>query len=283
MVLDVEDAGMTIYLDYKDQNGNTISSINSKESNQFYKYKNLDNYFTSVDELDMMEENDAVFSGQLLFGEDPSINRNVLLENEHGEIVAQTMSDENGYFEFRGLPADGSYMLVLNEEDSEMTIHLNYKGQNGNTISSFNSNESNQFYRFKNLENYFSSVDKLDTDDKSAFAMDESDVENHFKRFMTPAAYSDLESKFSETIFDDILIRVQIGAYRHPKPGLFDHMKEIGNIDEDYVNDMTKFLIGRFDRIAEAEPLRVSAHDQGIEDAFIAIYYKGKRVSAIYF
>ncbi len=283
MVLDVEDAGMTIYLDYKDQNGNTISSINSKESNQFYKYKNLDNYFTSVDELDMMEENDAVFSGQLLFGEDPSINRNVLLENEHGEIVAQTMSDENGYFEFRGLPADGSYMLVLNEEDSEMTIHLNYKDQNGNTISSFNSNESNQFYRFKNLENYFSSVDKLDTDDKSAFAMDESDVENHFKRFMTPAAYSDLESKFSETIFDDILIRVQIGAYRHPKPGLFDHMKEIGNIDEDYVNDMTKFLIGRFDRIAEAEPLRVSAHDQGIEDAFIAIYYKGKRVSAIYF
>jgi hypothetical protein len=113
--------------------------------------------------------------------------------------------------------------------------------------------------------------------------MSDSDIEKHFKRFMTPAAYYKLESKFGEDIPDDILIRVQIGAYKHPKPGIFEHMKGIGEIDKDYVDDLTKFLIGRFNRIAEAEPLRVSAHDQGIDDAFIAIYYKGKRVSAIYY
>ena len=283
LVLNAEDAGMTILLNYKDQNGNIVSSLNSKESSDFYKYKNLDNYFTSVDELDMLDENDVAFSGQMLFGEDPSINRKVLLENEQGEIVGQTTTDENGNFEFRGLPADGSYMLVLNAEDAGMTILLNYKDQNGNIVSSLNSKESSDFYKYKNLDNYFSAVDKLDTDDKSAFVMNDSDFEKHFKRFMTPVAYKELESRFSETNYDDITIRVQIGAYRNPKPGLFDHMTGIGAIDEDYVDDMTKFLIGKFNQIEEAEPLRVRAHDQGIEDAFIAIYYKGKRVSAIYY
>jgi len=262
-----------------------VSSFSESEANlnlfnEAFAFQYLD---ASETALDMMEENDIDLSGQLLFGEDPSINRNVLLENEHGEVVGQTMSDENGYFEFRGLPSDGSYVLVLNSEDSDMTIFLNYQDENGNTKSSFNSNESDHFYRYKNLESYFTSVDELGTDDNSAFALNEADIEKHFKPFMTPMAYKDLESNFNEAIYAKILIRVQIGAYRHPQPGLFDHMKGIGNIDEDYVDDMTKFLIGKFKRIGEAEPLRVLAHDQGVEDAFIAIYYKGKRVSAIYY
>ena len=80
---------------------------------------------------------------------------------------------------------------------------------------------------------------------------------------------------------EDINLRVQIGAYLEPKPGLFDDLQDLGTIDKEYVNRMTKFLVGNFTALPPAEVLRKKAYDRGVYDAFIAVYYKGQRIAIL--
>ncbi|MCH8331882.1 MAG: OmpA family protein, partial [Bacteroidetes bacterium] len=88
-----------------------------------------------------------------------------------------------------------------------------------------------------------------------------------------------------EYIFNDIIFKVQIGAFRNPVSARFDDLrnkewiaylkmeKEIGN------DGITRFTVGPFETLNEAEDLRQNIIEVGIFDAWTVPFRKGRRIT----
>ncbi|MDA9563863.1 hypothetical protein N9R81_04220 [Flavobacteriales bacterium] len=71
---------------------------------------------------------------------------------------------------------------------------------------------------------------------------------------------------------------VQIGAYSFPENFKYDRLNSLGKIIELKLEDgITRFAVGLFDNINDAEKLKNKAISAGIEDAFIIIIENGER------
>ena len=100
-----------------------------------------------------------------------------------------------------------------------------------------------------------------------------------FPPVMTYTEFRSLLSK-NPTLVGDVLLKVQIGAYRNPPYGYFAKIKTFEIVTENHDN-LTKFLTGNYYNLVEAEKRRTEAVRAGINDAFIAVYYNGQRVSIL--
>ncbi len=100
-----------------------------------------------------------------------------------------------------------------------------------------------------------------------------------FSPIMTHEEFENVKSGLKSP--EDVHLRVQVGAYRNPRQGLFRNLKGLGKIEKEYTNGMTKFLIGDFTDLSIAESLRKKAHDRGVTDAFVAVYVKDRRVALL--
>lgn len=227
-----------------------------------------------------MNADDIAISGTLLADGLPGSNKTVMLLDGEGNVIDTTTADENGFFEFKPLPSDQQYSLMFQEKDAGMSIDVSYRNQSGEVLKSLNSLENPDFFRYKKLTAEGSGAGKLLVDDSGA-TLPVSDYKTLFKPAMTYADYQAVEDRYLDQIQGRINLRVQIGAYRHPSSRLFRNLKLDYPIERIVIGDVTKFLSGNFKKLAPAEAQRQRAYNQGVSDAFVAVYLDGKRIAIL--
>jgi len=96
---------------------------------------------------------------------------------------------------------------------------------------------------------------------------------------LSDVIYKKIMDKYGDCTADGLIFQVQIGAYYTPDNFNYSFFNELGNITTQLLKDgITRFVVGRFRKMNEAEALRNKAVKIGDRDAFIVIYYKGERM-----
>jgi len=113
-------------------------------------------------------------SGKVLLTEnsnDPAKNVNVMLQDEKGNALDSTKTNDNGIFEFKNLETDKKYMAVINETDPTLTGKARYYlADKNNTIQRVTSNMGTNKFVFKNLPIDPNSLPDLYTNDNLTLA-----------------------------------------------------------------------------------------------------------------
>ena len=90
--------------------------------------------------------------------------------------------------------------------------------------------------------------------------------------------YADLIAKYGNSLIDSLEYKVQIGAYRIIEN--FNYAKLIGLPKAErkyYADEITRFTLGSFKTLGEANQLLLRAKKNGIKDSFVIAIYKDQR------
>lgn len=75
-----------------------------------------------------------------------------------------------------------------------------------------------------------------------------------------------------------VYYKVQIGAYRHPKNFKYAQISNLATVEKLLLKDgITRFTMGNFETLAEANQLRSKVIEKGIKDAWITATVNGER------
>jgi Tol biopolymer transport system component len=97
-------------------------------------------------------------------------------------------------------------------------------------------------------------------------------------RRVDPADYGAIVSKFGSAKAEGMYFRVQVAAYNFPNNYSYNHLSTIGTIDRIVLDDgVTRFTMGKFETLAEAEAYRQRIVAAGQTDAFVTAERNGKR------
>lgn len=78
---------------------------------------------------------------------------------------------------------------------------------------------------------------------------------------------------------ENVVFKVQIGAYRFPQNFKYDHVADLGKVDiAPYPDGITRFTQLEHNSLAEAEAFRQIEIKKGIKDAWVTAFYKGQRI-----
>ncbi len=299
-------ANMTFF----DTNGNKVLAVNSNEDEQYFDYRKLAD---QKNELTKLVEENGYISGALSVDNKGANARRVILSDGEGNNLAEATTDDNGEFKFKNLPSSSKYVLKMQDEDNLMAS-MDFFDQEDNLLMSTNSENNKDNFRFESLDDIKVTTTAFEAQEtgyvsNSATSPAEKIIENTnrepvptstekttapslnkqvpsqqlkslFKWTMTYSEYEQLLTNHGNSIEKDINLRVQIGAFRNPSKGLFKNLN-LGQIDKVNSKGLTKYLIGSFDKLNEAEILRKKAFDRGVNDAFVSVYYKGARIAIL--
>ena len=86
--------------------------------------------------------------------------------------------------------------------------------------------------------------------------------------------------KFGDVSAKDLEFKVQVGVFRHRKRWHFPKLRGLGDIEtESLDHGLTRMTIGKtYKTLREAFELNKRVVRAGQEDAFVSVYYKGKRI-----
>ncbi len=92
--------------------------------------------------------------------------------------------------------------------------------------------------------------------------------------------YNDIVHQYGGSSFDSLTYLVQIGAYRIIENFNYSTLIGLPKVERKIYDDgMTRFTLGHFKTLSEADLLMKKARHNGIKDAFILAVYKNKRMS----
>lgn len=87
-------------------------------------------------------------------------------------------------------------------------------------------------------------------------------------------------STFGSFTAKDLIFRVQIGAFHLPEKFQYDNISMLGKVEKQkYEDGITRFTIGTFKTLKEANDFKNKIVAKSITDAFVMVIYKGKRIS----
>ena len=127
-----------------DNNGNTTRISHKLNPNQKFVFKNLPIDPNSMP--DLFDESDLNMAGNILMGKDKNIplaNRKVMLMNDFGDVVEETMTNELGSFAFRNLPPGQNYSIYVNDENLPNDAQLTITNKQGKEIKTTRVDEQN--------------------------------------------------------------------------------------------------------------------------------------------
>jgi len=91
--------------------------------------------------------------------------------------------------------------------------------------------------------------------------------------------YNKLKDQIGEYCADELQFKVQIGAYRFPQNFKYPHLAQFGKTDiRDYPDGITRFTMGEFITLSEADELRQQIRSAGTDDAWVIPFYEGQRI-----
>ncbi len=90
--------------------------------------------------------------------------------------------------------------------------------------------------------------------------------------------YADILTTYGDLQTDGLVFKVQIGAYKIPKNFKYEKLNSLGKVSrKDYADELTRFSIGSCKTLNEADKLLKQVLAKGCGDAFVTVYYEGKR------
>ncbi len=231
----------------------------------------------SIDEIDTLHQ--FLVEGEIKYQSgkgDPVVNTEIYIVNseEKFPIVKKMYTNEKGKFRFANLPGEQNYILSLNADDPNL-IKGNEPQLNG--ILTYNGNPS--------IGVLINNIIKTDSSGRfilSGKDLYPLDVNNLFNRWTVdlsdPATYAEILKKYGGVSIEGLVYRVQIGAYREEENFNYNFMNDLGKVDKQSLPDgITRFVMGEFTTLIEADAFKKKAFERKVNDAFILAYLNGNK------
>jgi len=91
--------------------------------------------------------------------------------------------------------------------------------------------------------------------------------------------YSELVKMLGNFKADGLEYKIQIGAYRSPENFIYSPLNSLGKVSrKNYEDQITRFSVGSFKSLQEADQLLGQIFTKGFSDAFVTAFYKGNRI-----
>ncbi|HEY4797673.1 MAG TPA: hypothetical protein VII99_01230, partial [Bacteroidia bacterium] len=183
--------------------------------------------------------------------------------NKDGSVFKTSTQMRDGRFIFNYLPPDEDVLFKLTGEDVEFVnkVAISVSGIQKNLLRG-----KDKFFKYDYMIPGFNLLTTLPVTDTIA------------PQIMN---YSDIVSKFGKYKADGMSFTVQVGAYFEAHNFSYAHLVSAGKVETRNYNDgITRFTIGNFATLAEAEEMRKKIVALGGEttDAFVLAVYDGKRI-----
>jgi len=207
----------------------------------------------------------------------------VILTAEDGSYQDEVVTDENGFYLFRKVPKGKNYNLFIKNPkggtamlNGKITDLYNKKGiENIKINEQFTDSDGN--YRIN-------SDDSTGDDTPFPIALLTPYSENNVENVLTLdlETYKKILAKYGNSSAKGLVFRIQVGAYKKTKKFIKDIGKDFEAIDElkksKKKDKITRFTIGTYLTLNDAERKKQKARALHSKDAFITIYYKGQRM-----
>jgi len=218
--------------------------------------------------------------GNLLYSESPlrpAAYITMYVKDQSGGVTIKTTStDARGYFRFTNLNAADHYYITLDEKDPDLKAFINPviignakvggKGREGLQINDVTTKADGSFKL-------------VFSDDKFLYSNLPTNIDELNKlNFNDPEIYQEVLEKFGDVSAKDLIFKVQVGAYNNPKNFDYNHLIPLGEVNIEQLKDgITRFTQGELRTLNQAEDLKHKIIGRGTTDAFILIFYQGKR------
>lgn len=129
-----------------DKNSNISRITHSNGNGKKFIFRNLPIDPNGIP--DLYNDDDLSLGGNLLIGENPKTplsNKKVTIKNEFGDVVLETVTDENGAFVFRNLPLDQNYSITIDETDLPLNAKITMTNKKGKEVKFARSSNKNNF------------------------------------------------------------------------------------------------------------------------------------------
>jgi hypothetical protein len=195
----------------------------------------------------------------------------VVYDEDTKEKIIETQStSETGKY-LLNLPPDRNYLVMYSVDDGDIPpVELTIEKHNEYKELPFDVN----FISLMKVEDD-SILVELDTKQDSLI---EAPKEILPEKPLTELTDEEIIKYFGDKKSPGLVFKVQIAAYRFPENYTYNHLKDLGTIDKELLQDgVTRFTIGKFDTLNEAIAFNKKVHNHGQEDAFVIAVYNGKR------
>jgi tetratricopeptide (TPR) repeat protein len=212
----------------------------------------------------------------------PLAGVSVILSSTDGSYQMETITDENGYYIFRKVPKDKEYNIFVDYDGAakvkgQVTDLYNQEGISGIMLNEKRTGSDGKY----DLRAGNSSGTIADFPVDYLIPYSKKNAKKNALQ-LTVEDYQKILARYGNSTADGLVFRVQVGAYEKPKNFLKRKKKEFEEIDEleykKYEDKLTRFTIGTYLTLLEAEKMKKIAQQKPPHDAFIAIFYKGQRM-----
>ncbi len=206
----------------------------------------------------------------------------VTLSSTDGSFQMETVTDENGNYIFRKVPKEKEYTIFVDypggaKLKGQVTDLYNQSGIEGVKV--------NEHYAA--ADGSYDVAAGTSSGTIAAFPVDylipynkKNLRKNALK--LTVEDYQKILERFGNSTAEGLVFRVQVGAYKRPKNFEKYKKKEFEAIDKlesrKYDDRLTRFSIGTYLTLNEAEKMKKIAKQRPPHDAFITVFYKGQRM-----
>lgn len=194
----------------------------------------------------------------------------------HGndKTVAQFKSNASSGKYLFNLPVGQKYVIAYRAGEFEEALDID-----ATTIKTFTETvQDKKFYtatfrRLKHVQDSLAALNAVDTAGVRLSLPEQLPSGNQ------QLSQEDVLKLWGDVTAEGLTFVVQIGAYHKPKNFRYQHVTSLGEVSRKLLDDgITRFTMGTFERLKEADELKKKVVDKGITDAFVIALYKGQRL-----
>ena len=191
----------------------------------------------------------------------------LLILNKDGSIFKTATQTRDGRFLFNYLPPEDDVLFKLEGEDVEFMnkVVISVSGIQKTLLRG-----KDGFFRFDYLFPDYNLLTPITAEDKELLIKNPETM-----------TYAQIVDQFGNYKAEEMFFTVQVGAYFEAHNFNYSHLVSAGKIEiKNYNDGITRFTIGNFLTLSEAEEMRKKIVGLGGEttDAFVLAEYQGKRI-----
>ncbi len=227
-------------------------------------------------DFDLKDANVLLVSGIITLDGRP-VKASVNVRDEEGKLRA---------FRVQSNPVTGKYLVNL-PQGKKYSITYELEGGDDRQVRQLDASTTtmqmrreeinvpflSDEYRARQILARRDSLKQIDTAMFKTFPLDSLTM-----KLLNPYDYGMVVKFYGDAKADGLIFRVQVAAYNFPDNYVSAHLRTLGTIDRVVLDDrITRFTMGQFATLAEAEAYRQKIIAAGQTDAFVTAERNGKR------
>ncbi len=233
-------------------------------------YGQQDIYVVESD-FDLNNVNVMLLQGTVTMNDKP-INADITIKDSRGKLRTIELNSKTltGKYSVT-MPLGHKYIVSYSLENADLQTKIIDSTQSNNMITT---NIDIKFY----TKYYQDSVRVSDSTNHVKLVIADSIRNVHPTPGITVTDYADAMKYYGNVKIPGLAYHVQIAAYNLPQNYNAAHLKKFGKIDKRVLDDkITRFTLGTFETMNEAEAYRQEIVVAGQKDAFVTAQKDGKR------